>query len=176
MSERSETLQEVAANADSLADFGRAFRDWLHVLRRFSSRAQVWTAIRGDPRRLADRFAGGAIADAYLAAYAELLAAKTGQLPPKWAFDPLRVAPDPWFAEESSLVRPQALARSPLPFKRRNLFTRAVELPLQLRRGRPWKSPEEKRRVNAERQRRFRERRRSELTRLRALVGPTGRP
>jgi hypothetical protein len=175
MNPRPQTLQEVAAGADSLADFGRALRDWLHTLRRFSSRAQVGAAIRAEPPRLAERFADGVIADAYLAAYAELLAARTRQPQPDWAFEPHRIAPWPWFAEEAPAVRALALAHSPLPFKRRNLFTRAVELPLQLRRGRPWKSAVEKRRANAERQRRFRQRRRGELIQLRALARqPTG--
>ena len=174
MTARPQTLQEVAAGVDTLADFGRSFRDWLHALRRFSSRTQVWEAIRAEPPRLAERFAAGAIADAYLAAYAELLAGRTRQAPPEWALDPRRVAPVPWFAEEAPALRWMALARSPLPFKRRNLFTRAVELPLKLRAGRPLKSEEEKRRANAARQRQFRQRRQREFLQLRAQVRAMG--
>lgn len=174
MSIRPQSLQEVAAaGVDSLADFGRTFRDWLHTLARFSSRAQVAAAIQAEPARLAGRFADGAVADAWLAAYAELLAAKTRQPPPRWAFDPGRVAPAPWFADETPALRALALLASPLPFKRRNLFTPSVELPLQLRAGRPTVSEEQKRRVNAGRQRRFRERRKQELDRLRALARAT---
>lgn len=170
MNARPQTLQDIATGVDSLADFGPALRDWIHTLRRFSSRGQVGAAIRGKPPRLAERFADGVIADAFLAAYAELLAARIRQTPPQWAFEPSRIAPRPWFAEGVPAVRPFALLHSPLPFKRRNLFTCSVELPLQLRRGRPWKSAEDKRLANAERQRRFRDRRRRELVQLRKVV------
>ena len=171
MSIRPQTLQDVAAaGVDSLADFGRTFRDWLHSLARFTSRAQVAAAIQAGPEPLAERFTDGAVADAWLAAYAELLAAKTHQRAPEWAFDSRRVAPEPWFAEDAPALRALALARSPLPFKRRNLFTPAVELPLRLRAGRPAVSEEQKRRANAERQRRFRERRQQELAHLRELA------
>lgn len=171
MSIRPQSLQDVAAaGLDSLADFGRTFRDWLHTLARFTSRAQVASAIQAGPAPLTERFADGAVADAWLAAYAELLAAKTRQPPPEWAFDPKRVTPAPWFAEDAPALRALALVRSPLPFKRRNLFTTTVELPLGLRAGRPAVSEEQKRRANAERQRRFRERRQRELARLRELA------
>jgi hypothetical protein len=72
-------------------------------------------------------------------------------------------------------LRTLALVRAPLAFKRRNLFTHAVDLPLALRAGRPAKSAEEKRRANAERQRRFRETRRAELAALRQQVRGTRR-
>jgi hypothetical protein len=174
MSTRLQTLQQVAAGANALADFGRSFRDWLHSLARMTSRAQVASAIQAAPPLLAERFSGGAVADAWLGAYAELLAGKTRQAVPAWAFDARRVAPLPWFANDSPALQTLALVRSPLPFKRRNLFTPSVELPLRLRVGRPAKSAEEKRRANAERQRRFRAGRQRELARLRALARAAG--
>jgi hypothetical protein len=63
-----------------------------------------------------------------------------------------------------------ALEQTPLPFKRRNLYTPSVEVPLKLRAGRPAKSADEKRRANAKRQHRFRTRRKAELATLRALA------
>lgn len=70
------------------------------------------------------------------------------------------------------------LRDSPLPLKRRNLFLASAEaeLPLTLRRGRPRKSRQELRRNNAQRQRRYRERRAQELAMLRRLAGSTGEP
>ncbi len=174
MSTRPQTLQDVVTGVDSLADFGRSFRDWLHTLRGFSSRAQVVRSFQEEPPRLAERFTEGLIADAWLAAYAELLAGKTRQPVPEWAFGPGRVALSPWFADDTPGLRALALIRSPLPFKRRNLFTPSVELPLRLRAGRPVKSWEEKRRANAERQRRFRQRRKRELAELRSLRRSAG--
>jgi hypothetical protein len=169
MNPRPQTLADIGTGVDSLADFGRSFRDWLHTLRGFSSRAQVARAIQGEPTRLVNRFPEGVVADAWLAAYAELLAGKTRQPVPEWAFSPRRVAPSPWFGDDTPGLRALALIHSPLPFKRRNLFTPSVELPLRLRAGRPVKSLDEKRRTNADRQRRFRKRRQRELAELRSL-------
>jgi hypothetical protein len=171
MNMRPQTLQDLGTGVDSLTDFGRSFRDWLHTLRGFSSRAQVAQSIQGEPPRLAKRFTEGLVADAWLAAYAELLAGKTRQPVPEWAFGPGRVASSPWFADDAPSLRALALIQSPLPFKRRNLFTPSVELPLRLRAGRPVKSLDEKRRTNADRQRRFRKRRQRELAELRSLKG-----
>ena len=84
-----------------------------------------------------------------------------------------RVASSPWFADDAPSLRALALIQSPLPFKRRNLFTPSVELPLRLRAGRPVKSLDEKRRTNADRQRRFRKRRQRELAELRSLIPPS---
>lgn len=171
MSFRPAKLKDVAERSDSINDFGRHLRDWLHELRRSSSRAQVVAAIADEPPRLRDRFPEGRIADAWVAAYAEHLAGKIGVVPPEWAFARWRISEDPLFDEGSTpALRDLALIRAPLAFKRRNIFTHAVDLPLALRAGRPTKSAEEKRRANAERQRRFREKRRAELAALRKLV------
>lgn len=118
-----------------------------------------------------------AIADAWLAAYAEHLASRINHSPPAWAFQKSRIVPEPWFADESGgpALRALALANAPLAFKRRNLYTDTVELPLRLRPGRPGKAADEKRRVNAARQRRFRARRQAELLALRKLAARIGR-
>jgi hypothetical protein len=83
-----------------------------------------------------------------------------------------RISEDPIFDEygESRKSRELALQHAPLAFKRRILFTPAVDLPLSLRAGRPTKSNDEKRRANAERQRRFRKAHFAELSELRKLV------
>lgn len=172
MNLRPKTLQEVAAHSASLAEFGRHLRDWLHELRRASSRPQAAAAVRDEPPSLAGKFPEGNVADAWLGAYAEHLAGKLGVAPPEWAFAPERIAAEPLFDEggDTPALRALALARSPLAFKRRNIFTPSVDLPLRLRAGRPEKSPVEKRRVNAERQRRFRKSRQLELAILRKLA------
>jgi len=155
-----------------MEDFGRNLRDWLHELRRISSRRQACRCIASEPLPLRRRFPNGAAADAWLAAYAEHLATRIGRQPPAWAFCPSRVSPEPWFADDagSPALRVLMLQRSPLPFKRRNLYTPSVELPLQLHAGRPAKSPEERRFANAARQHRFRLRRMEELAALRILA------
>jgi hypothetical protein len=177
MNPRPKTLKEVAARSASLAEFGLHLRDWLHELRRASSRPQAAAAIAEEPPRLAGKFPKGEVADAWLGAYAEHLAGKLGVAAPAWAFASDRIAAEPLFDEGGGTpaLRALALARSPLAFKRRNIFTPAVDLPLRLRAGRPAKSPEEKRRVNAERQRRFRQARQRELIALRKLARKHGK-
>lgn len=169
---RPKSLKAVAEQSASLGEFGLNLRDWLHELRRASSRPQALAAIVDEPPRLQGRFAQGHIADAWLAAYAEHLAHKLRRAAPHWAFAPERIAPDPVFDDgaESPTLRALALAHAPAAFKRRNIFTPAVDLPLRLHAGRPAKSPEEKRRNNAARQRRFRQARLAELAALRKLA------
>jgi hypothetical protein len=162
----------VAEHSDSLTDFGGNMREWLHEIRRFSSRREVRESIESEPVKLRDRFPEGQVADAWLAAYAEHVASRIKCDPPDWAFDTSRVAEKPWFADtlSSPISRALALAQSPLAFKRRNLYTPSVDLPLRLRAGRPTKSLDEKRKANALRQRRFRARRGAELEKLRSLL------
>ena len=156
----------------SPADFGRHLRDWLHELRRVSSRTQATAAIVAEPACLREKFPGGHVADAWLGAYAEHLAGKIGVPAPEWALAPWRTSVEPIFDEggDSPALRALALAHAPPAFRRRNIFTPSVDLPLTLRAGRPGKSAEEKRRSNAERQRRFRKARFDELEALRKLV------
>lgn len=172
MSTRPKSLKEVAEQSGSLADFGRNLRDWLHELRRASSRGLAAATIADEPPRLAEKFPQGRIADAWLAAYAEHLAGKVGRPAPAWAFAPDRIATEPSFdaGGESPALLTLALAHAPPAFKRRNIFTPSVDLPLRLRAGRPVKPEEEKRKTNAERQRRFRKARLLELVTLRKLA------
>lgn len=172
MNQRPSTLKAVAERSESLADFGRHLRDWLHELRLVSSRPLAAVAVAEEPPRLSRKFAQGEIADAWLAAYAEHLANKAGIQPPSWAFTSSRVLAKPAFNEESESpkLRALALAHAPLAFKRRNIYTPSVDLPLLLHSGRPRKSAVEKRQTNAKRQRRFREKRAAEFKALRKLL------
>jgi hypothetical protein len=169
MNPRPLTLQDVALRSDSIEEFGRHFQDWLHAVRGFSSRPQVELALQEAPARLARKFKDGVVADAWLAAYADYAAAKIGRPAPAWVNG--RVSPEPWFAVGTGTrERLAALRDSPQPFKARNLYTPSVDLPLALAAGRPAKPVEELRRANAERQRRFREKRREEWQRLKTAA------
>ena len=86
MSVRPKTLREIALRTDSIVDFGWHLRDWLHELRRASSRKQAAAAIADEPPSLRDKFLQGRVADAWLAAYAEHLAGKIGAQAPSWGF------------------------------------------------------------------------------------------
>lgn len=160
MQARPTTLAEVAARADSLERFGRELADWLHTLRALGSRPALAATIAEEPALLASHFREGALADATLAAYADLLAARIGSAPPAWCFAAERISPEPWFANEGPRGRIFALRDTPPAFKRRNLFSSAPDLPVRLRAGRPPVSAEQRRAKNAERQRRFQQRRR----------------
>jgi hypothetical protein len=163
MNERPQSLHEVASRAETLAHFGREFADWLHTLRTLPSRPQIAQAMFDEPPSLRARFPEGEIADAWLAAYAEHLAGQLGLSAPAWTQSPSRIATNPWFSTDLPSARARLLRDSPPAFKRRNVFTDAVDLPLRLRAGRPPKTAEEKRLANAARQRRFRARRALEL-------------
>lgn len=161
---RPRSLSEVAAAADSLGAFGHHLRDWQHHLSSLTSRPAVWAAIESEPVLLAGRFEQGEVADAWLAATAEYLAARIGLAAPEWVAGEGRRLLSPWFT--SPVRRLAAMRDSPAPFKNRNLFTESVDLPLHLRPGRPRVSPEQLRAKNAERQRRFRARRTAAWRRL----------
>lgn len=160
MQARPTSLAEVANRADSLERFGRELADWLHTLRTIGSRRALATTVAQAPALLAARFPEGALADATLAAYADLLAARINLAPPAWCFEAERVSPEPWFASDGPRGRIFALRDTPPAFKRRNLFSPAPDLPVRLRAGRPPVSDEQRRAKNAERQRRFQQRRR----------------
>jgi hypothetical protein len=158
MTDRPATLREVAARAETLADFGRELADWLHTLRAITSRPALAAIIAQEPPLLAARFPEGAVADAYLAACAEHLAATHGLDLPDWARAAARIAPEPWFAHESGHARLRAQRDTPPAIKRRNLFTLTPDFPVRLRSGRPAVSLAARRASNAARQRRFRRR------------------
>jgi len=164
--ERPQTLREVAARSRSFADFGREFQDWLHTLRTLRSRPAIAETIKDAPEFLDIHFSEGATADAWLAAYAEHLAITLGLPVPAWTSSSARIARAPWFESETPTLRLMALRDTPAAFKRRNLYTTAVDLPVRLCAGRPSVPVGTHRANNAIRQRRFRARRRAELEAL----------
>src|SRR5665213_274559 len=142
---RPATLKQIADRSDSLEAFGRNLRDWLHEMRNFSSRPEANRAIEERPRLVRSKFAQGEVADAWLAAYAESVASRLGLPHPRWAFDRSRVLQEPWVSGDlgNSVLRLAALRSSPLAFKRRNIFSGSIDLPLRLQAGRPRKSAAE---------------------------------
>ena len=172
---RPSTLYEVAVWSESLAEFGTNLRDWQHAIRRegVHSRPELLRRLSDPPPLLATRFPQGEVADAYLAAYAEWLADRSGVPRPEWCGDPRRVSEEPWF---SSPARAMLLVTSPASFRQRNLFTRPepVFTPLP---GRP-RVPDEQRREKARRrQKAYRQRIRTLVEQARAsglTAGPPG--
>ena len=56
MATRPKSLKEVAEQSESLREFGLNLRDWLHELRRISSRSQAIAAVSEEPRDLRINF------------------------------------------------------------------------------------------------------------------------
>ncbi len=164
---RPDTLFKVAAMSDSLESFGMHLRDWQHEVQRcgMHSRPALARCIVEAPPFCRDRFQGGDIADAYLAAYAEWLADRAGLQRPAWTADRLRVAEDPWFATP---LRGHLLVVTPAAFRQRNLFT--VPAPVFTpAAGRPRVSTVHKREMARKRQQAYRGRMRALVQRAREL-------
>ena len=153
---RPATLADVTRNVDSLETFGMNLRDWQHAIQRggVRSRAELRRRLSEDPPPCRQRFVGGDVADAYVAAYAEWLADQAGIERPVWTGDKERVARDPWFATS---LRGRLLATTPASFRQRNLFT-VPEPVFHAAPGRPRVSAEQKREKARLRQKAYRQR------------------
>ncbi|MBM3853033.1 MAG: hypothetical protein FJ399_07740 [Verrucomicrobia bacterium] len=154
---RPQSARAVVRSAASLEEFGRNLRDWFHELRRLSSRAQFGEAVRVRPLRLAGRFAGGEIADAFLAAQVEWLCRRVRIPPPRWTRDPAYTLAEPWFSTPARRLRTHLLLDTPDEFRNRNVFT-IPELVPGVRRGRPKVSAARQREKARQRQQRYRRR------------------
>ena len=122
---RPRTARAVAGRAGTLEQFGMNVRDWFHELRRVTTRDGLLAAVSHRPPRLRDRFPGGQIADAFLAAQVEYLCRHAGIQPPRWTRSPEYVLDDPWFgfSDAPAGLRAILIRDSPVEFKNRNLFT-----------------------------------------------------
>lgn len=165
--ERPVSLADVTRNVDSLKTFGLSLRDWQHAIQRggVRSRAELDRRLSEVPPRCRERFVGGDVADAYVAAYAEWLADRAGIERPSWTKDRNRVAQDPWFATQ---LRGRLLATTPASFRQRNLFT-VPEPIFRAAPGRPRVPIGQKREKARIRQKAYRQRIRALLEKARKL-------
>ncbi len=118
------SLAEVAALSDNRRAFAYAVSEFLDEFR--LQRAAGMLAV--EPARLAPRYDGGDVGDAYLAAVAVSLAREIRVAPPAWAWHDSRKLRRPWFAHPGAVLRATLLAESPGPFRERNLFVSANAL------------------------------------------------
>lgn len=163
---RPRTLKELAERSHSLEDFGRNLRDWQHeISRRVSNTKEFEDRLQEVPELLADRFEGGDVADAYLAAYADWLSVHAKLQSPHWSKDPQRKLNTPWYAD-SNQIQLESLA--PESFRIRGVYT-VPESIFNPRRGRPKVSAEQKRLKAIERQRQYRKRIKALVEKARAL-------
>ena len=152
-------VHEVVKGINSLEDFGCALRDWQHELKLLTSRKEFAGRISTAPELLANRFEEGTVADAYLAAYCAFIADELAIDRPVWTDDKTRISKKPWFAHADHKA---LLITTPASFREKNIFT-VPENILRLRSGRPRLSRHHKNKINAERQKRYRDRIRKEL-------------
>ena len=147
-------------------DFGRNVRDWQHVIRHFKSRAEFKRSVEQPPALMSDNLKDNGQSDAYLASYVEWLCDSIGLEPPEWVFDPERIASKAWY--DFVPLWAQSFVLSPGVFRKRGIFTTPDNV-LNIRPGRPRKSAEEKRATNAARQKRYRQRVKEKLAKLKEL-------
>ena len=166
-SKRPTTLKEVSGQSSSIEEFGLLLRDWVHHVVRgdVSNRPALLQAIRETPSSLRKRFHQGEVADAYLAAYAEWISDQAGIPRPNWVKQKNRSLQDPWFSDNA---RSSLLVSTPASFRQRGIFT-IPENVVRLRRGRPSVSAEQKNRKARERDRRYRNKIREKLAKLKQL-------
>jgi len=147
---RPRTARSVAQRARSLEDFGHNVRDWLHELRRVTTREGLRRACWHRPPRMAGAFADATVADAFLAAQVEYLLRRAGLETPRWAADPSYVLAEPWFphAGAGSHLRALLIRDAHVEFANRNLFTTS-EFTWAPKRGRPVVLTQEQRRTKA---------------------------
>lgn len=116
--ERPATLAAVASAASSREEFHDHLRDFLHEFKTSPRRDRLIV----EPSPLREKFAGGEIADAYLAAVAVELCLDLGCAKPAWVTGAGRTLTQPWFAAKSDELRIILLHESPGGFRERNLF------------------------------------------------------
>lgn len=132
-------------------------RDWIHVIRSLSTRAQILASIAVRPPRMAGRFAQGEVADAFLAAQVEWLCHQVRVQPPHWTRVACYVLDEPWFSIPAPSLRTHLLLETPVEFRNRSIFT-TPEGSFGLRSGRPRVTAAHKRQVSQARQKRYRQR------------------
>lgn len=147
---RPRTARSVAQRAKSLEEFGHNVRDWLHELRRVTTREGLRRACWHRPPRMAEAFAEGTLADAFLAAQVEYLLRRAGMEAPRWVADQSYVLAEPWFphAGADSHLRALLIRDAHVEFANRNLFTTS-EFTWLPKRGRPVVLTQEQRRTKA---------------------------
>lgn len=121
---RPQSLEEVAQRAlRDPSDFHDALRDFVLAFSRMEEPAKR-QALAAEPCLLG----GDGVADAYLAAAAEMLALREGLDRPLWVSAPTRFLAKAWYAGGMERLKPILCAESPAAFRIRNLFVSADAL------------------------------------------------
>ena len=130
VTQRPESLSEIAERADSIEAWGLALGDLLDEIGfRHRHGASIASCLQAPPPLLRGKFAQGELADAFAAALAEQLAAEHQVQPaPAWTRESARFLAAPWFADESPKLREYLLAAAPAAFREHRVFIDAISL------------------------------------------------
>ena len=130
VTQRPESLSEIAEHADSIEAWGLALGDLLDEIGFRRRRGlPLASCLQAAPPLLRGRFAQGELADAFAAALAEQLAAEHLQEPaPAWTRERERFLKSPWFADESPKLREYLRANTPAAFRQHGVYIDAISL------------------------------------------------
>ena len=130
VTQRPESLREIAERADSIEAWGLALGDLLDEIsfRRGHSTA-IASCLKAEPPLLRGKFTQGEVADAFAAALAEHFAAEyLPENPPTWTRGRERFLASPWFADDSPKLRDYLLKNAPPAFRDHGVFIDLISL------------------------------------------------
>jgi hypothetical protein len=130
VTQRPESLSEIADHADSIEAWGLALGDLLDEIGfRRGRGVSIASCFQAEPRLLRGKFAQGEVADAFAAALAEHLAAEQLQKgAPDWTRARERFLASPWFADDSPKLREYLQVSTPPAFRAHGVFIDAISL------------------------------------------------
>ena len=130
VTQRPESLSEIAEHADSIEAWGLALGDLLDEIGFRRQRGlPIASCLHAPPPLLRGKFAQGELADAFAAALAEQFAEEHGQEPaPAWTRERERFLTTPWFADESPKLREYLRVTTPSAFREHGVYIDAISL------------------------------------------------
>jgi hypothetical protein len=130
VTQRPESLSEIAKHADSIEAWGLALGDLLDEIGfRRGQGGSISACFRDEPQLLRGKFAQGEVADAFAAALAEHIVAEySRENAPAWTRGRERFLVSPWFADESPKLRDYLLASAPPAFREHGVFIDTISL------------------------------------------------
>ena len=164
--QRPQTAAEVSQGVCDLESFGRNIRDWQHELQKIPHKQELQKRMEDEPELLSVVLKDDGQSDAYLAAYVDWMCERIGIDSPNWVNQPERYARKPWY--DLPHLWKDSFVQAPGSFRVRGIFT-IPENVIRLRPGRARVSAESKRKKNAQRQKRHRQRIQQKLEKLKDL-------
>ncbi|MGH7943527.1 MAG: hypothetical protein ACREH8_09610 [Opitutaceae bacterium] len=130
VTQRPESLREIAEHADSIEAWSLALGDLLDEIGfRLGRGVPIGPCLQEPPPVLREKFVQGELADAFGAALAEHLAGERALQPaPAWTTERERFLATPWFADDSPKLRDYLRTATPAAFRAHGVFIDAISL------------------------------------------------